>query len=158
MAKSKPKTPPGTIVANRKARHDFTLVDRFEAGLELLGWEVKALRAGRAQLVDSYVFVQNGEAWLYGAHINPLESASTHVIAEPTRLRKLLLHKKEIAKLFSASAQKGHTCVATALYWKNNKVKCEVAIAIGKKEHDKRAAVKEREWNLEKRRVLKEAS
>ncbi len=158
MAKQKSKTPPGTIVTNRKARHDFTILDRFEAGVQLLGWEVKALRAGKAQLVDSYVLIKGGEAWLLGAHINPLQTASTHVITDPQRTRKLLLHKKEIARLFNASAQKGHTCVATALYWKNNKVKCEVAIAIGKQAHDKRATERDREWGRQKQRLMKQAS
>ncbi len=158
MAKSKPRTRPGTIVTNRKARHDFILLDRFEAGLELLGWEVKALRAGKAQLVDSYVLIKNGEAFLLGAHINPLASASTHVLADPTRTRRLLLHKKEIARLWSATQQKGFTCVATALYWKKNRVKCEIAIAQGKRAHDKRASEREREWGRQKQRLLKQAS
>jgi SsrA-binding protein len=154
MAKSKTKAPP-PIAQNRRARHDYELSDRFEAGIALEGWELKSIRSGKAQLVDSYVVMRNGEAWLINATITPLVSASTHVIANPTRQRKLLLHKKEIARLFADTSQKGYTCVATSLYWKANKVKCEVALAKGKKEHDKRATQRDRDWKLQQRRVLK---
>ena len=143
---------------NRRARHDYELSDRFEAGIALEGWELKSIRSGKAQLVDSYVVMRNGEAWLIGANITPLVSASTHVIANPTRQRKLLLHKKEIARLFAETSQKGYTCVATSLYWKANKVKCEVALAKGKKEHDKRATQRDRDWKLQQRRVLKHSA
>ncbi len=157
MAKSKTKGPP-PIAQNRRARHDYELSDRFEAGIALEGWELKSIRSGKAQLVDSYVVMRNGEAWLINATITPLVSASTHVIANPTRQRKLLLHKKEIARLFAETSQKGYTCVATSLYWKANKVKCEVALAKGKKEHDKRASQRDRDWKLQQRRVLKHSA
>jgi SsrA-binding protein len=157
MAKSKTKAPP-PIAQNRRARHDYELSDRFEAGIALEGWELKSIRSGKAQLVDSYVVMRNGEAWLINATITPLVSASTHVIANPTRQRKLLLHKKEIARLFAETSQKGYTCVATSLYWKANKVKCEVALAKGKKEHDKRASQRDRDWKLQQRRVLKHSA
>lgn len=157
MAKSKTKAPP-PIAQNRRARHDYELSDRFEAGIVLEGWELKSIRSGKAQLADSYVMIRDGEAWLYGATITPLVSASTHVIANPIRMRKLLLHKKEIARLFAETSQKGYTCVATSLYWKSNKVKCEVALAKGKKAHDKRASERDRDWKREQGRVLKHSA
>jgi SsrA-binding protein len=118
---------------------------------------VKSLREGKVQLVDSYVLLKDGEAWLLGANITPLPSASTHVVADPQRTRKLLLHAKEIAKIHVATQQKGYTCIATALYWKGPRVKCEVALAKGKKQHDKRATEKAREWSRQKERILKQA-
>ncbi|MCP5162686.1 MAG: SsrA-binding protein SmpB [Hahellaceae bacterium] len=145
----------GTIALNKKAKFDYHIEDRYEAGLALLGWEVKSLREGKCQLVDSYILFKNGEAWLLGAHITPLNTASTHVIADPTRTRKLLLHKKEIAKLLAGVTQSGHTCVALALYWSKNKVKCEIALAKGKKEFDKRETEKERDWSREKARIFR---
>jgi SsrA-binding protein len=157
MAKTKTKAPP-PIAQNRRARHDYALGDRFEAGIALEGWELKSIRAGKAQLADSFVSIRDGEAWLLGATITPLVSASTHVIADPKRLRKLLLHKKEIARLFADTNQQGYTCVATSLYWKGNKVKCEVALAKGKKQHDKRASEKERDWKREQNRTLKHSA
>ena len=157
MVKTKTKAPP-PIAQNRRARHDYELSDRFEAGIALEGWELKSSRSGKAQLVDSYVVMRDGEAWLIGANITPLVSASTHVIANPTRQRKLLLHKKEIARLFADTSQKGYTAVATSLYWKANKVKCEVALAKGKKEHDKRASERDKDWKLQQRRVLKHSA
>jgi len=156
MGKKKPKQPSNTIALNKRARHDYHIEDTFEAGLALTGWEVKSLRAGKAQLTDSHVFLKNGEAWLLNAHISPLTSACTHVIAEPTRMRKLLLHKKEIGKINGKMNQAGHTCVALALYWKNNLVKCEIALVKGKKEYDKRATEKERDWNRQKARVVRD--
>ena len=155
MSKKKPKFNPATIARNKKARFEYEIGDRFEAGLALTGWEVKSIRAGKAQLTDTYVLLKDGEAFLLGAHITPLNTASTHVEADPTRTRKLLLHKKEIARLFAATQQKGFACVALALYWKQNRVKCEIALAKGKKLHDKRASIKERDWNRDKSRVLK---
>jgi SsrA-binding protein len=149
------KSSPSTIALNKRARYDYALEQRFEAGLALQGWEVKSIRAGKAQLVDSYVLLRDGEAWLIGANITPLASASTHVVADPQRTRKLLLHAKEIAQLFSATQQKGYACLATALYWKGNKVKCEVALGKGKKQHDKRATERERDWQRQKQRILK---
>lgn len=151
----KEKSGGGTIALNRKARHDYHFEDRFEAGLALHGWEVKSLRAGKCQLVDSYVLLKDGEAWLLGAHIEPLKSASTHVDADPRRTRKLLLSQRELSRLFGAVQQKGYTCICTAMYWSRHLVKCEIVLAKGKKDHDKRADEKERDWNREKQRVTR---
>ena len=157
MAKSKSaKKPDNTIVVNKKARHDYFLQDTFEAGLQLQGWEVKSLREGKVQLTDSYVLIKDGEAFLLGSNITPLNSASTHVIADPQRTRKLLLHKNELAKLYVATQQKGETCVCTKLYWKNHLVKCQIALAKGKQSHDKRDTIKEREWAIDKQRALRQ--
>lgn len=155
MPKKTAKSPPGTIALNKRARFEYNLLEHFEAGIELAGWEVKSLRAGKAQLTDTYVLLKDGEAFLLGCNITPLASASTHVLADPSRTRKLLLHKKELARLIGATQQKGQTCIPLALYWKGNKVKCEIALATGKKTHDKRAAIKERDWNRDKARVMK---
>ncbi len=154
MAKKKAKPSGNTICQNKKARHEYSIDTKFEAGLSLTGWEVKSLREGRGQLVDSYVVLHKGEAWLVGAHFTPLKTASTHVVAEPTRQRKLLLHRREIDRLIGAIQAKGFTCVALSLYWKNDRVKCEIALAKGKKQHDKRDSEKERDWNRQKQRVL----
>lgn len=155
MAKPKKKgAQNNTIAQNRRARHDYFIEERFEAGLMLAGWEVKALRAGKGQLTDSYVMFLKSEAWLMGAQIQPLPEASTHFVTEPQRTRKLLLNRKQITKLQEATEQKGYTIVATALYWKQHLVKCEVAIAKGKQLHDKRETEKERDWNLQKRRIM----
>ncbi len=155
MSKAKHKPGSATIAQNKRARHDYQLEEHFEAGLALEGWEVKALREGKAQLVDSYVLIRDGEAWLLGANITPLTSASTHVVADPQRTRKLLLHAREISKIYVATQQKGYACVATSLYWKGSRVKCDLALAKGKKQHDKRATLKEREWSRQKERLLK---
>lgn len=152
--KGKSKTPSNNIAQNKKARFDFFLVEKFEAGIALMGWEVKSLRQGKAQLTDSYVFFKNGEAWLLNCQIQPLNTASTHFVTEPTRYRKLLMHRKQIDKLATFADQKGYTVVATALYWKQHMVKCEVCIAKGKQLHDKRQTEKERDWNREKQRIL----
>ncbi|MCC7412098.1 MAG: SsrA-binding protein SmpB [Gammaproteobacteria bacterium] len=157
MNKSRPQGT-STIVLNKKARHDFALEDRFEAGLVLEGWEVKSLRAGRVQLRDAYVILKNGEAWLLGATITPLPSASTHIEPDPQRTRKLLLHGDEIARLIGAVERKGYALVATAMYWKKGRAKLELALAKGKKAHDKRAATHDREWEREQRRLLKSRS
>ena len=149
-----PTTP---IALNRRAKFDYDLGQSFEAGLVLQGWEVKSIRANQAQLSDSYVLVRDGEAWLLGARIAPLPSASTHVDADPTRTRKLLLHDKEISRIFGAVATRGQSCVATALYWKGAKVKCEIALGKGKKVHDKRATIREREWRRDQARSAKQA-
>ena len=153
-AKKKQNTS-STIAQNRKARHDFFIEDRFEAGIALSGWEVKALRAGKGQLTESYVVFDKNEAWLLGAQIQPLPEACTHYVTEPTRMRKLLMHRRELDKLQAASEQKGYTIVATALYWKRHIVKCEVALAKGKQMHDKRQTEKDRDWNLQKQRTMR---
>ncbi|KJJ97145.1 SsrA-binding protein SmpB [Pseudomonas sp. BGr12] len=154
MAKQK-KHPSGTIAQNKKALHDYFIEQRFEAGVALAGWEVKSLRAGKAQLVDSYVLLKDGEAWLLGSHITPLTTASTHVIADPVRTRKLLLHKRELGKLFGAVQQKGYACVALSMYWKKHLIKCEIALAKGKKEYDKRGTEKERDSDREIQRAIR---
>lgn len=146
------------IAENRRARHDYAIEERLEAGIALEGWELKSLRASKAQLVDSYVLVKDGEAFLLGANITPLSSASTHVLADPQRTRKLLLHRKEIARLFSATQQKGYTCIATELYWKGSRVKCQIALAKGKKQHDKRATERERDWKRTQHRIMKRSA
>ncbi len=159
MAKSgKNKQPDNTIIANKKARHDFFIEDTFEAGIALQGWEVKSLRMKKVQLLDSYVLMKDGEAFLLGCNIAPLDTASTHIVADPGRTKKLLLHRRELAKLFSATQQKGHTCVCTKLYWKNHLVKCQVALAKGKQDHDKRSTIKDREWNIDKQRIVRHAN
>ncbi|MBT5293667.1 MAG: SsrA-binding protein SmpB [Cellvibrionales bacterium] len=155
MAK-KPKTSSNIIAQNKRARHDYSLSDKYEAGLVLTGWEVKSLRAGKGQLVDSYVFLKDGEAWLLGAHIEPLQTASTHVVAEPTRYRKLLLNERELGKLFAATQQEGYTCVALSLYWKKHLIKCEIALGKGKKDHDKRHSEKDRDWDRQKQRIARQ--
>jgi SsrA-binding protein len=156
MAKpNKSKAPDTTIVRNKKALHDYFVEDSFEAGMVLEGWEVKSLREKKVQLVDSYVVLKDGEAWLIGCHITPLNSASTHVIADPDRTRKLLLNRRELARLYAAVRQKGHTCIATQLYWKGHIIKCKVALAKGKKDHDKRDTEKDREWKIEKARIVR---
>ena len=154
MAKKKPKPSSNVIVQNKKARHDYFIEDSFEAGLSLQGWEVKALRAGKVQLVDSYVLLKDGEAFLLGALITPLPTTSTHTVPDPTRTRKLLLNKRELAKLLASVEQKGYTCICTRLYWKQHMVKAEIALAKGKAQYDKRATEKERDWNREKQRLL----
>lgn len=158
MAKSgkKNKTPDNTIVVNKKARHDYFIEEDFEAGMQLQGWEVKSLRLKKVQLVDSYVIIKGGEAFLLGCNITPLDTASTHVVADPQRTRKLLLHRRELAKLFEATQAKGQTCVCTKIYWKDHLVKCRVALAKGKQSHDKRATIKDREWNIDKQRVVRQ--
>ncbi len=157
MSKTKPKKKDGgaTIAVNRRARHDFHIEDRFEAGLALEGWEVKSLRAGRASLQESYVTMRNGEAWLLGANVSPLPTASTHINPDPTRTRKLLMHRDELNRLIGATEQKGYTLVPLDLHWKRGKAKLAVGLAKGKKKFDKRAAEKDKDWQREKARVLK---
>jgi SsrA-binding protein len=145
-----------TIALNKKARHDFFIEERFEAGLALEGWEVKGLRAGRAQLMESYVVIRDAEAWLLGAHISPLASASTHISPDPTRTRKLLLHRNQLDKLIGAVERRGYALVPTALYWKNGRAKLEVGLARGKKQYDKRTAERQRDWQRDKQRLLKQ--
>lgn len=144
-----------TIALNKKALHDFEISKRFEAGMVLEGWEVKSLRAGRAQLKESYVLLKKGEAWIIGMHISPLSTTSTHLAADPLRTRKLLLNKNELSELFRATEAKGFTAVALAMYWKKNRIKLEIALAKGKKLHDKRETEKQKDWDREKQRMLK---
>lgn len=157
MSKSKDKDTKGggTIALNRRARHEYHIDQRYEAGIALQGWELKALRAGRINFGESYAIVRGGELFLYGASIPPLISASTHVIAEDRRIRKLLLHRHEIDHLIGATERKGYTLVPTAMYWKGNKVKVEIGVARGKQEHDKRDTAKERDWQREKQRTMR---
>ena len=156
MAKQKKqKAPSNTIAQNKKARHDYFIEKNYEAGLSLLGWEVKSLRAGRVQLNESYVLLKNGEAFLFGAHITPLSSASTHVDTSPLRDRKLLLHRDELNRLIGIVDRDGYTLVPLALYWKKGKIKADIGLAKGKKQHDKRADQKEKDWKRDKERLLK---
>lgn len=144
-----------TIAVNRKARHEYAIDEHYEAGLALQGWEVKSIRAGRVQLDQGYVILKNNEAWLIGAQITPLITASTHVIADPQRTRKLLLHQSELNKLIGSVERKGYTLIPLKLYWKNNRVKLGIGLAKGKKLYDKRASEKERDWQRSKERATK---
>lgn len=144
-----------TIALNRKAKHNYHLENRFEAGLVLQGWEVKSIRAGKGQISEAHVIVRRGEIWLVNSIISPLISTSTHIKADDSRSRKLLLHKKEISQLVGAIERKGYTIVPTIMYWKNNRVKVEVALAKGKKDYDKRAAQKDQDWKRDKARLFK---
>ena len=155
MSKSGKKKSGSTIAVNKKARHDYFIEQTFECGMVLEGWEVKSLRAGRAQITETYVFLKNGEAWVTGAHFTPLNTASTHINPDPTRTRKLLLHRKELDRMVGAVERKGYTLVALALYWSKGRVKLEVGLAKGKKQHDKRASDKDRDWQRQKARILK---
>ncbi|CAM3730888.1 SsrA-binding protein SmpB [Rheinheimera salexigens] len=153
--KNNSKNQNGTIALNRKARHEYFLEDRFEAGISLQGWEVKSIREGKVNLSDSYVIIKNGEAYLFGAQIQPLNNASTHVICDPDRSRKLLLHKRELSKLIGLTERESYTLVTTAMYWKTCWVKVEFHLAKGKKSYDKRDDVKDRDWSREKERMMK---
>ena len=156
MSGKKPKKPAGNMIAvNRKARHDYFIENTFEAGLVLEGWEVKSLRAGNAQLTESYVYIRKNEAWLIGAHFSPLQTASTHVKPDPTRSRKLLLHRQELDRLIGAVERKGFALVPLDLHWQKGRAKLTVGMAKGKKQHDKRAASKDRDWERQKARILK---
>jgi len=155
--KGKGTSASGTIALNRKSRFDYSLEDRFEAGLVLQGWEVKSLRAGKVQLRDAYVVIKDAEAFLFGALIDPLPTASTHIVPEAQRTRKLLLHQHELSRLIGAVERKGYTLVATAMYWKGGRAKLEIALAKGKKAHDKRETERERDWQREKGRLMKKA-
>ncbi|MEM9172412.1 MAG: SsrA-binding protein SmpB [Pseudomonadota bacterium] len=156
MAKQKKsKTPDNVIAVNRKARHDYFIEDTLEAGIVLQGWEVKSLRAGKAQIAESYVKLRNGEAWLFNANITPLLTASTHVKPEASRTRKLLLHRDQIDRLVGAVERKGFTAVPLDLHWNNGRAKLTVGYAKGKKQHDKRADAKDRDWQRQKQRILK---
>lgn len=144
----------GTIALNKRARHEYRFDERVEAGLALHGWEVKSLRAGRVNITDGYAMIKNNEIFLFGAQIMPLVTASTHIHPDERRTRKLLLHREEIDRLVGQVERKGYTLIPTAMYWKNNRVKLELGLGQGKKEHDKRDAVKDREWQIEKARVM----
>jgi SsrA-binding protein len=152
----KSKTLSNTIALNKKSRFDYFLLERFEVGLMLQGWEVKSLRAKKVQLSDAYILIKNNEAWLFGALITPLATASTHIIPDPQRTRKLLLHRAQLDTLIGAVERKGQALIPTTMYWsKSNKAKLEIALATGKKQHDKRATEKDRDWGREKQRVMK---
>lgn len=144
-----------SIVENRKAYHDYFIEERFEAGIALEGWEVKAIRGGRANLKEAYVVVKSGELMLIGAHISPLTTASTHVHPDPTRTRRLLLHREEINRLIGKVERAGYTLTPLDLHYSKGRVKLAIGLAKGKKQHDKRAAIKEREWNREQQRLLR---
>jgi SsrA-binding protein len=156
MAKGKPKHSGATIALNKKASHEYHIEQRYEAGLALEGWEVKSLRAGRVQLVESYVRILKGEAFLIGAHISPLPTASTHIHPDPLRTRKLLLNRSELNRLIGLTERAGYTLVPIALYWKRGRAKIEIGLGKGKKLHDKRASEKDRDWAREKERLFKQ--
>ena len=155
MAKKKPKVSDNTIALNKKARHDFFIEEKMEAGMVLEGWEVKSAREGRVQLRDAHVFIKNGEAWVSNTLITPLPTASTHIHPQQNRVRKLLLHKQEINRLIGAVERKGYTLVPLAMYWKKGRAKIEIGLAKGKQKHDKRATEKDRDWQRQKQRILK---
>lgn len=154
MAKPK-KASSNTIASNKKARFDFFIEEEFEAGLALQGWEVKSMRAGLVQLKESYVNIHNAELFLFGAHISPLTSASTHIQADPIRSRKLLMKRYEINRLIGQVERAGYTLAPLSLYWINGRAKLKIGLAKGKKQHDKRASIKEKDWKREQQRILK---
>lgn len=149
------KAPSATIAVNRKARHEYFIEEDYEAGLALEGWEVKSMRAGRVSLQEAYVVVRKGEAWLIGANMTPLPTASTHIHPDPTRTRKLLLHRHQLNRLIGATEREGYTLVPLNLHWSRGRAKISVGLAKGKKQHDKRADVKSRDWQRQKQRILK---
>ncbi|WP_407332327.1 SsrA-binding protein SmpB [Enterovibrio sp. 27052020O] len=155
---SKNKAGSNTIAQNRQARHEYFIQDDIEVGLELQGWEVKSLRAGKVNITESYVFFKDGEAYMSGATITPLNVASTHVVADPTRIRKLLLKRRELDTLMGKVNREGYTLVALSLYWKQSWAKLKVGLAKGKKLHDKRDASKDRDWERDKARIMKHSS
>lgn len=152
---SSKKQSDSTIVFNRKAGFDYYIEDQYEAGLVLEGWEVKSLRAGKINISDAHVIIKHGEAFLFGAQIQPLLTASTHSIPDPTRSRKLLMNKKELDHLIGGVERQGYTIIPLSLYWKKNIIKIKIALAKGKKEHDKRETTKDREWQRERTRIMK---
>jgi SsrA-binding protein len=156
MSKKKPKQSSNNIAKNKRAGHDYHLTDRFEAGIALHGWEVKSLREGKIEITDTYVLIKDGEAFLLGAQITALNTVSTHYVTDPIRTRKLLLHKKELARILAATQQKGLTCVCTSLYWKGHLIKAEIALAAGKQSHDKRQDSKEKDWDRQKQRIVRD--
>ena len=158
MSKKKSGDQSASIAENRKARHEYFIEQTYEAGIALQGWEVKSLRDGRLQLKEAYVFLKNGEAYLFGAHISALPTASTHVIPDPIRTRKLLLNRAELNQLVGAVERRGYTLVPLEMYWKGGRAKLRIGLAKGKKEHDKRATSKDRDWQREKSRIMKHTS
>lgn len=153
----KDKKNSNTIILNKKVRHDFFIEEKLEAGLSLEGWEVKSLRAGKVQIRDSYILLKDKEAYLFGALITPLPTASTHITPDPQRNRKLLLHKRELNKLYGAVERKGYSIIPTAMYWKKGRAKLEIGLAKGKKSYDKRRDERDRDWNRQKQRLLKKS-
>lgn len=151
----KPGAGGSTIARNKKAGHDYYIEERYEAGIVLEGWEAKSLREGRVNIKESYVLMKDGEAFLFGAHINPLPTASTHIKPDPVRTRKLLLNRSELHKLIGLTERRGYTLVPTAMYWKKGRAKLEIGLGKGKKQHDKRTAEKERDWQRDKQRLFK---
>ncbi|EPJ0400904.1 SsrA-binding protein SmpB [Providencia rettgeri] len=159
MTKKKPYKPgSATIAMNKRARHEYSIEEEFEAGLSLQGWEVKSLRAGKANIGDSYVLLRDGEAYLFGANFTPLTVASSHVVCDTTRSRKLLLNQRELDTLYGKVNREGYTVIALSLYWKNAWCKVKIGVARGKKSHDKRSDIKEREWQLDKARIMKHSN
>lgn len=153
--KNKKQNNSNQIAQNKKAKFDYFIEETYEAGLSLEGWEVKSLRKGKVQINESYIIIKNNDAWLFGGLITPLISASSHGVNDPLRLRRLLMHRREIDKLIGLIDQKGYTLVPLKLYWSNGRVKIAVGLAKGKKQHDKRATEKERDWNRDKQRIMK---
>ena len=144
-----------SIVQNRKAFHEYFVEERFEAGLMLEGWEVKAIRAGRAQIAEAYVVIRQSALWLIGAHISALPTASTHINPDPTRTRKLLMHAEEIRKLIGKVEQRGYTLIPLDLHFKAGRIKLEIGLAKGKQKHDKRAVERDKQWQRDKQRLLR---
>lgn len=159
MTKKKAHKPgSATIAMNKRARHEYSIEDEFEAGLSLQGWEVKSLRAGKANISDSYIMLRDGEAYLFGSTFQPLSVASSHYVCDPTRSRKLLLKKRELDTLIGKANRDGYTIVALSMYWKNAWAKLKIGLAKGKREHDKRDDIKDREWKLDKARIMKHSN
>ncbi|CAH0208383.1 SsrA-binding protein SmpB [Erwinia aphidicola] len=159
MTKKKAHKPgSATIAMNKRARHEYFIEEEFEAGLSLQGWEVKTLRAGKANISDSYIMLRDGEAYLFGSTFQPLSVASTHYVCDPTRSRKLLLKKRELDTLIGKVNRDGYTIIALSMYWKNAWAKLKIGLAKGKREHDKRDDIKDREWKLDKARIMKHAN
>ena len=155
MNTNKKKNGSSTIAVNKRARFEYHIEERIEAGIALEGWEVKALREGRVQFADSYVLLKDNEAWLFGCQINPLPTVSTHVTPDPVRTRKLLLHRREIDRLVGAVDRRGYTVIPTAMYWSRGRAKVEIGMAKGKQQHDKRKTQKDRDWERQKGRIMK---
>ena len=153
--KSKSKSNSNTIALSNQARHNYALTDKFEGGMSLQGWEIKSIRSGKVNISDCYVHIKDGEAYLLGAEISPLNAASSHVVCDPNRDRKLLLNRRELEKIIAAVERDGYSLIATAMYWKKCWVKLEFCLGKGKKDHDKRSDIKDREWAVDKGRLMK---